>query len=202
MRIVEALDQSACARGVPQASGGQGQQGSDARVRCGLRSEVVRGLLFHVPRADTELVVFDVNRADTLQGLVSPRATADLAALHAAPNVPFRLTIGGNRSADSMEIAAFSRAAGSRDVVEEDFPLSWPKGVLSLGHVALPFPIDDPVYGLTPGEGEGPMFQLGALAARGESGAMVVPLNTLARLRSNPFFDVVSTKIRRTLAPQ
>ena len=28
---------------------------------------------------------------------------------------------------------------------------------------------------------------------------MIVPLDTLARLRSNPFFDVVRTKIRRTL---
>lgn len=167
-----------------------------------LASEVVRGLLLQVARADSELVVFDVNRADTLQGLVSPRATADLAALHAAPNVPFRLTVIGNRSPDSMEIAAFSRAAGTKDVVEEDLPLSWPPGVLSLGHVALPFPIDDPVYGLTPAPGEGPMFKLGALSARGESGAMVVPLDTLARLRSNPFFDVVRNNIRRTLAPQ
>lgn len=167
-----------------------------------LASDVIRGLLVHLPNADSELVVFDVNRADNLQALVSPVATADLAALNGAASVPFRLTIVGNRAPDSMEVAAFSRAAGSKDVVEEDLPLAWPKGVLSLGHVALPFPIDDPVYGLTPAAGEGPEFKLGALAARGEMGAMVVPLDTLARLRSNPFFEFVRTKIRRTLAHQ
>jgi alpha-beta hydrolase superfamily lysophospholipase len=164
-----------------------------------LASDVVRGLLIQLPGSESELVVFDVNRADTLQALVSPRATADLQRLNTAPNVPFRLTIIGNRSPSSLEVGAFSRAAGSKDVVEEDLPLSWPRGVLSLGHVALPFPIDDPVYGLTPADGEGLAYKLGALSARGEMGAMVVPLDTLARLRSNPFFDVLRTKIRATL---
>ena len=44
-----------------------------------LASDVVRGLLMRLPREDSELVVFDVNRADTLQALVSPAATTDLA---------------------------------------------------------------------------------------------------------------------------
>lgn len=164
-----------------------------------LASDLVTGLLVHLPRADNELVVFDVNRAEALQALVSPAATADLQKLNAATSVPFRLTIVGNRSPSVVDIAEFSRAAGSKEIVESDLPLAWPKGVLSLGHVALPFPIDDPVYGLTPAEGEGPKFQLGALSARGEAGAMVVPLDTLARLRCNPFFDVLRAKIGRSL---
>ena len=163
-----------------------------------LASDVVKGLLMHLPREDSELVVFDVNRADRLQDLVSPRATADMSALRAT-SLPFRLTIVGNRSPDSIEVAAYSRAAGSSDVAADDLPMSWPKGVLSLGHVALPFPMDDPVYGLTPLEDGGPKFQLGAFSARGEAGAMVVPLDTLARLRCNPFFELVRTKIRATL---
>jgi hypothetical protein len=82
--------------------------------------------------------------------------------------------------------------------VETDLPLNWPAGVLSLGHVALPFPIDDPVYGLTPAPAV-PKFELGALRARGEAGAMVVSLDTLARLRSNPFFDVIREKIKASI---
>jgi alpha-beta hydrolase superfamily lysophospholipase len=164
-----------------------------------LASEVVNGLLMHLPRPDNEIVVFDVNRADSLEALIAPGPTADLSALNGAASVPFRLTIIGNRKGSSPDVAAFSRARGSSAVVEEDLPLAWPKGVLSLGHVALPFPIDDPVYGLTPAEGEGPAFKLGALSARGEAGAMIVPLDTLARLRSNPFFDVVRMKVRQTI---
>lgn len=162
-------------------------------------SEVVTGLLMRLQQPGNELVVFDVNRADALQALVSPRATDDLATLQRAADLPFRLTIVGNRDPSTPEVAEFSRAARSGQVEETDLPLAWPKGVLSLGHVALPFAIDDPVYGLTPAAGEGPPFRLGALSARGEAGAMIVPLDTLARLRSNPFFDVVRTKIRQSL---
>jgi hypothetical protein len=36
--------------------------------------------------------------------------------------------------------------------------------------------------------------------ARGEDGALVVPLGTFARLRSNPFFDVIRAKVVATLA--
>jgi len=61
--------------------------------------------------------------------------------------------------------------------------------------VAMPFPPDDPVYGLAPDPNAQPRFALGAFPARGESGALRVPLGMLARLRSNPFFDVIRSKV-------
>jgi hypothetical protein len=74
--------------------------------------------------------------------------------------------------------------------------------VVSVGHVSLPFPPDDPVYGLDPkpGEGDPPVYPLGSLAVRGESGALLVPLAAFSRLRSNPFFDVIRATVERTLA--
>jgi hypothetical protein len=47
--------------------------------------------------------------------------------------------------------------------------------------------------------GERP-FNIGAVAARGENGALVVSLAQFSRLRSNPFFDVIRSKVRETLA--
>jgi hypothetical protein len=56
-------------------------------------------------------------------------------------------------------------------------------------------PVDDPVYGLAP-KASGPLvWTIGDFAVRGEPGAILVPLGTLSRLRSNPFFDVVRKKI-------
>ena len=78
--------------------------------------------------------------------------------------------------------------------------LEWPDTVFSLGHVALPFPADDPVYGIALPPGTQPPFNLGAIAVRGESGALVLSLGAFSRLRSNPFFDVVRAKIVETLA--
>ena len=159
--------------------------------------DVVRNLLALLPARGNELVLFDVNREETLQGLIAAAPIEYLERIRNAPELPFRITLIGNRSPTSREMAEYSRAAGTRDVAVRDLPLAWPPGVFSLGHVAIPFPPDDPVYGLAPGPaaGDRPRFALGSFAPRGESGALMVPLGMLARLRSNPFFDVIRAKV-------
>jgi hypothetical protein len=97
-------------------------------------------------------------------------------------------------------MAAYSRAARTVDVAIAPLPLDWPPGVFSLAHVAVPFPPDDPVYGLTPADDDLPPFHLGSVPARGESGALIVPAEMLARLRCNPFFDVIRAKVIETCA--
>jgi len=157
--------------------------------------EIIDGLLLRLPTSGNELVVFDINRNEALQSLVDPSRVAEFERLRAAPARPFRLTLITNRDPDTLDVAAFTREAGTREVTETDLGLRWPRGVLSLGHVALPFPEDDPVYGLTP-KREGLLnYPLGALTVRGEGGTLVVPLQNLARLRSNPFFSVIRDRI-------
>jgi len=165
-----------------------------------LASDVVRGLLAQLPAHGNELVVFDLNRNERLEALIAPGRDDDMDALKGMAKQPFRLTIIGNRAPDTQAVAAYTREAGAEEVREESLPLSWPPGVLSLGHVALPFPIDDPIYGLHPAPSSGPTIALGAVSIRGEAGAMIVPLGTLARIRCNPFFDVIRAKIRETLS--
>jgi hypothetical protein len=64
---------------------------------------------------------------------------------------------------------------------------------VSLSHVALPFPPDDPLYGERP-PGKG-LF-LGQPAIRGERGLLRIPSDWLLRLRHNPFYDYLE---RRTV---
>lgn len=161
--------------------------------------DVVRHLFSLLPSRGHELVLFDVNRQEALQGLIADEPIRYLERIRSAPEMPFRTTLIANRSAASLEIAAYSRNAGSLDVAIRELPLAWPPGVYSLGHVAIPFPPDDPVYGLSPApapaDGGRPRFPIGSFSARGESGALLVPLELLARVRSNPFFDVVRAKV-------
>jgi len=164
--------------------------------------EVVRGLLAHLPAEGHELVAFDINRRATLQGLIAPRPLEDLDRLKAEPSLPFRLTIVGNRPDGTAKIALYTREAGAKEITRQDLPLEWPRGVFSVGHISLPFPPDDPVYGLDPATGGTLNFNLGAVPARGEDGALLVPLGTFARLRSNPFFDVIRTRVAESLAAQ
>jgi alpha-beta hydrolase superfamily lysophospholipase len=142
-----------------------------------------------------ELVVFDVNRRAGLEELVSRGLRSDLEQLRSTRELPFRLVVVGNRSPASDDVELTIREAGEQDERKVDLDLSWPRGVLSLGHVALPFEPDDPIYGLQPSSGSELDYPLGALGVRGESGTLVVALGDLARMRCNPFFEVVRARL-------
>jgi alpha-beta hydrolase superfamily lysophospholipase len=162
-------------------------------------AEVVRGLMEVLPQHGHELVVFDVNRREEMEGLINPGPIEGLDRLRNRSDLPFRLTIIGNRPGGTARLAAYTREPGANVEQQTDLDLEWPRGVFSLGHVALPFPPDDPVYGLDPKPGPGPAFHLGMVAPRGESGALLVPLGTFARLRCNPFFEVVRARVVASL---
>jgi hypothetical protein len=147
-----------------------------------------------------ELVVFDVNRSAWLASLIAPGPRHAFDQMRNVPALPFRLTVVGNRSDDSLEVVEWIREAGSREVVAHATGLAWPDGVFSLGHLAVPTPLDDPMYGLTPRRPtDGLALPLGRGAPSGEAGALAVPLGQFARLRSNPFFPVIVDRIDAAL---
>jgi len=74
--------------------------------------------------------------------------------------------------------------------------------VFSLSHVALPFPLSDSLYGLTPDEAEDFGVHLGSLAPRGERGTLIVSLDALLRMSSNPFFFYMAQRIEERLPSQ
>jgi len=66
--------------------------------------------------------------------------------------------------------------------------------VISLSHVALPFPSDDPLYGQQSPENKDSLF-LGQIAIRGERGLLKIPYDWLLRLRHNPFYDFLESRM-------
>lgn len=162
-------------------------------------SDVAQQLFAHLRGDGHELVAFDVNREDHWASLVAPGPRETLERIRASGPLPYRISLVANVAADSANVALYTRDAGSLAVAKEELDLAWPKGVFSLGHVAMPLPPDDPVYGIVPREGGDLRWQLG-LPARGEAGAILVPQANLARLRSNPLFAVVRRKILAALA--
>ena len=73
--------------------------------------------------------------------------------------------------------------------------LSYPIGVFSLSHVALPFPVSDSLYGMEPDTTENFGINLGAIAPRGERRTLIVSLDSLLRMSSNPFFPYMMQRI-------
>jgi hypothetical protein len=79
--------------------------------------------------------------------------------------------------------------------------LAWPRELFSLSHIALPFPVEDGLYGLAPDPADVVPVNLGALAPRGERGVLVTGLDTLMRISSNPFFPYLRDRVTEGIPP-
>ena len=79
--------------------------------------------------------------------------------------------------------------------------LPYPPGIFSLSHLSIPIPMNDPLYGMRPDPKSRDEFgfNLGAMDARGERGALVVDQDFLTRLPSNPFFPYVLERVAQTI---
>ncbi|MGH6863974.1 MAG: alpha/beta hydrolase, partial [Methylocella sp.] len=112
-----------------------------------------------------------------------------------APPRLFRTAIIANADPDSSEVVELVTEAGAVTEQSRALGLSYPLGVYSLSHVALPFPISDSLYGLEPDPAENFGVNLGAIAPRGERNTLIVSLDALLRMSSNPFFPYMIARI-------
>ena len=142
-----------------------------------------------------ELVLFDINRASDHAALYLPGAPEVTANLLQGPALPFGLTVLANASAESLDIVATHRKAGSTESTGGPTGLKWPDGLFSLSHVALPFPPDDPLYGARAPGRHSTMIYLGRPQLRGERGVLAVSPAELMRLRHNPYFDYMAGRV-------
>jgi alpha-beta hydrolase superfamily lysophospholipase len=155
---------------------------------------LVEGLFDRLSPGQHELVLFDINRRLEVGQLLKWNPSAMLAALQNNTNKPFTLSLLTNESDGSSATILSTLGEGANEIVNTDLDLNWPHDVYSLSHVALPFPADDPLYGLdyTP---DGNALHLGALDVRGERGVLLVSPSEMLRLRSNPFYPFLEARV-------
>lgn len=158
---------------------------------------VIDRFLTHLPSNKAELILFDVNRLQPLEPFIAQRHRPFLKALKSNSQLPFKFTLLTNQSAHQREIEARSRTAESSDWQIETLPYSWPADIYSLSHVAIPFPANDPIYGEVDQQKNSSqgLPLLGQLSARGERGTFVVSMDQLQRLRYNPFFGYIESRL-------
>lgn len=142
-----------------------------------------------------ELILYDINRF----AIKSPLLIADpgplTERLMGDGSLPFAVTLIANESPESRYVTARSKPPLSPEATRvEPLNLAWPDDTMSLSHVDLPFPPDDPLYGRYPPEARGQVF-LGQLAIRGERGVLKIPAQWLLRLRHNPFYDYQERRV-------
>ena len=155
---------------------------------------VITALHALLPAGRSELVLFDLNREARLGPMLSPGADAALAAMPPAPR-GFSLTLVTNAAPDSLSVEARRTVAGETAQTARALGLAWPAGLFSLSHVALPFPVEDGLYGLAPSAQDHFGVRLGTIAPRGENGVLVMSLDSLLRISSNPFFPYMRERM-------
>lgn len=158
---------------------------------------VVDSLYARLDRDGSELVLFDVNRQSRIQAFFRAGARMGIP----GPPHAYRLTVITNASTTSLEVVERSTEAGTTQAVIRPLGLSWPPGVFSLTHIAVPFASDDPVFG-TSADGDGrPGLRVGSLEPRGERQLLLVPVEQFMRLSYNPFYSYLESRAADWLAP-
>jgi hypothetical protein len=143
----------------------------------------------------SELVLFDINRASGLVPFIQQGDATLLSRLTDRSSRRYRRTLITNVDPGSLEVGERTIAPGATTIGTHPLAISWPRDIYSLSHVAVPFPLSDPVYGREEIAGAPAVIRLGVLSPRGERDVFSVPSDTLMRLTCNPFFDYVEGRL-------
>lgn len=144
------------------------------------------------------IVLFDVNRLRAFGSVQRSEPMALIKHIKQSRRA-YTLDLVSNINPQSHRVSV-TRTMPNNSQSIRDTGLDWPQDLVSVGHVSLPFPANDPVYGFMPGSGRNGIPSIGSWLFRGESGAISISLGSLTRLRSNPFWPLIDQDIAAFVA--
>jgi len=156
---------------------------------------VVHALFDQLESNGSELVLFDFNRLSGMEPFIDPAAATILSRLTDRSPRRYARSLVTNANQDSLEVVERSIQPNATEIVTRPLGLAWPPEMFSLAHIALPFRLDDDVYGRNPLPSSFDVVRLGTLSPRGERAVLTVPLETLMRVSSNPFFPYLAERL-------
>jgi len=142
-----------------------------------------------------ELVIFDFNQNAFMKNYIKSPLLRSILEAQKSKRLSYALTIITNSDQDSDLVVARTKDEDMDSFAQVQLQQSWPQGVYSLSHVAIPFPVDDPVYGIETSNTSSDHIQLGSLYLRGEKGGLRISEKVMLRLRCNPFWEYVSGRL-------
>jgi alpha-beta hydrolase superfamily lysophospholipase len=141
-----------------------------------------------------EVIAFGTNQNVFLENFLKTPPIESLSTRGVHDKLSYTLTLITN-DRESQEVIARTKEANKTEWHDTPLNVSWPESVYSLSHVALPFPMDDGLYGLHPVSDSNDHIQLGNVYLRGEKHALRISESNLMRFRCNPFWDYVKIRV-------
>jgi alpha-beta hydrolase superfamily lysophospholipase len=156
---------------------------------------VIDSLLIRLHTDRHELVLFDINRYAVASRMLVDDPAPLTDRVMDADDLPFAVTLVTNENPQTTRVISKYKKPFSADASStREQGVSWPPGVVSLSHVALPIAPDDPLYGQRAPDNENFIF-LGQMAMQGERGLLKIPTDWMLRLRYNPFYDYLESRM-------
>ncbi len=159
--------------------------------------KLITSLFDRLTLESSELVLFDINRMDKLANLFNRTFEKAIFSKLKQTDLPFVLSVLKNASPESGQIVFETRDGKKWQVTTTD--LSWPVGVVSLSHLAVPIPPDDPIYGTKEATAASGL-SLGTLSVRAEPSALLISDSLFFRCRNNPFYAFMEDHIVKWLS--
>jgi hypothetical protein len=156
---------------------------------------VVNELYSRLSPGGHELVVFDTNQNAFMKNYIKTPPLRVALETQWSKRLAYTLTLITNENQDSDRVVARTKGEQADSVNPVLLDLSWPQGLYSLSHVAIPFPSDDPLYGIETSNASSDHIQLGGIDLRGEKGGLRISETLRLRLRCNPFWAYVSSRL-------
>ena len=163
----------------------------DATVSTGA---LIDNLFKRLPAGEHELLLFDVNRTSEAVPMFRNDPKKYIDTLLHDEGLTFMFSLVTNKNEDSLAVVVRRNKQSDPVITEEPLDMHWPKGLYSLSHVALPFSMNDPLYGRQDSD-ENPGIQLGDLTLRGEHNVFQISASDMLRLRWNPFYPYLEERL-------
>ena len=156
---------------------------------------VIDNLLIRLHANRHELVLFDINRYAVASRMLVDDPAPLTDRVMDADDLPFAVTLVTNENPQTTRVISKYKKPFSGDASStRQQGVSWPPGVVSLSHVALPIAPDDLLYGQRAPDNQDFIF-LGQMAIQGERGLLQIPTDWMIRLRYNPFYDYLESRM-------
>ena len=159
--------------------------------------DIITGLYERLPQKDNTLLLFDINNKFSHYMLIKAHILDSINTLrntNSNKNYTFELISDMNSSNNNVQLIKNNK-------VIQDSNQTWPLGMYSLSHVALPFSSNDPLYGNINAP-KSPGIALGHLADYGEKMVLQIAPSVLLRQRWNPFHKYTKERVLEFLELQ